>query len=45
MSDGQYSAALSVFFVSYAAFESVSNIILKKLSPSVFIPGIMVIWV
>ncbi|KAL1965499.1 hypothetical protein VTN77DRAFT_5755 [Rasamsonia byssochlamydoides] len=44
MSNSQYNAALSVFFVSYALFESVSNVLLKKLRPSVFIPGIMVIW-
>lgn len=45
MSNSQYNAALSVFFVSYALFESVSNVLLKKFTPRVFIPTIMVIWV
>lgn len=45
MSNSQYNAALSVFFISYALFESVSNVLLKKFTPRVFIPTIMVIWV
>ncbi|KAK5107451.1 hypothetical protein LTR62_001249 [Meristemomyces frigidus] len=44
MSSGQYAAALSLFFVSYAGFEPLTNILLKRLRPSVFIPGIMVLW-
>lgn len=44
MSDGQYQAALSLFFVSYAGFEPLTNILLKRLRPSVFIPIIMVLW-
>jgi len=44
MTGGQYSAALSIFFVSYAGFEPLTNILLKRLRPSVFIPGIMVAW-
>lgn len=41
MSTGQYNAALSIFFVSYAIFEPLANILLKRLRPSVFIPIIM----
>lgn len=44
MTDGQYNAALSLFFVSYAGFEPLTNILLKRLRPSVFIPIIMVLW-
>ncbi|TVY34449.1 putative transporter [Lachnellula subtilissima] len=41
MSTGKYNAALSIFFVSYAVFEPLANILLKRLRPSVFIPIIM----
>ena len=41
---GQYNAGLSIFFVSYALFEPLTNILLKRLRPSVFIPAIMVLW-
>lgn len=45
LSDGQYAAALTIFFVSYSIFEPLTNILLKKLKPSLFIPVIMVLWV
>jgi hypothetical protein len=41
MTDGQYNASLSIFFVSYALFEPLTNILLKRLRPSVFLPIIM----
>ncbi|KAF2196329.1 MFS general substrate transporter [Delitschia confertaspora ATCC 74209] len=44
MTNGQYNASLSVFFVSYALFEPLTNVLLKRLRPSVFIPIIMTIW-
>ncbi|CZT08532.1 related to allantoate permease [Rhynchosporium graminicola] len=44
MSTGRYNATLSIFFVSYSVFEPLTNILLKKLRPSVFIPIIMVVW-
>ncbi|KAH9833360.1 pantothenate transporter liz1 [Teratosphaeria destructans] len=44
MTTGEYSAALSLFFVSYAGFEPLTNILLKRLRPSIFIPLIMVLW-
>ncbi|KAF2015710.1 MFS nicotinic acid transporter-like protein Tna1 [Aaosphaeria arxii CBS 175.79] len=44
MTDGQYNASLTIFFVSYALFEPLTNILLKKLRPSIFLPIIMVWW-
>jgi sugar phosphate permease len=44
MTDGQYNATLTIFFVSYALFEPLTNILLKKLRPSIFLPIIMVWW-
>jgi len=41
---GGYNATLSIFFVSYALFEPLTNILLKRLRPSIFIPIIMVVW-
>ncbi|ORY57459.1 major facilitator superfamily transporter [Pseudomassariella vexata] len=40
----QYNSTLTIFFVSYAVFEPITNVMLKKLRPSVFLPIIMVIW-
>jgi len=34
----------AVFFVSYVAFEVPSNLVLKRLRPSIYIPGTMVAW-
>ncbi|KAI0482573.1 MFS general substrate transporter [Xylariaceae sp. FL0804] len=44
ISDGQYNAVLSIFFVSYSLFEPLTNVLLKKLRPSIFIPVIMFFW-
>ncbi|KZF26760.1 retrograde regulation protein 2 [Xylona heveae TC161] len=44
LTNGQYSAALSVFFVSYALFEPLTNVLLKRLRPRVFLPIIMILW-
>ncbi|KAM3087060.1 hypothetical protein ACMFMF_000992 [Clarireedia jacksonii] len=44
MSTGRYNAALSIFFVSYSIFEPLTNVLLKRLRPSIFIPIIMTIW-
>jgi hypothetical protein len=41
MSTAQYNTALSLFFVSYSVFEPLTNILLKRLRPSIFIPIIM----
>ncbi|KAJ8110527.1 hypothetical protein ONZ43_g5847 [Nemania bipapillata] len=44
LTTGQYNAALSIFFVSYSLFEPLTNVLLKKLRPSIFIPTIMFFW-
>ncbi|KAL5358924.1 major facilitator superfamily domain-containing protein [Aspergillus floccosus] len=44
MSGHQYSMALTVFFFPYAAFELPSNLLLKKLRPSRWLPIIMLSW-
>jgi len=44
ISGPQYNAALSLFFVSYSLFEPLTNILLKRLRPSIFLPIIMVLW-
>ncbi|KAJ6782851.1 hypothetical protein PWT90_02850 [Aphanocladium album] len=40
----QYNWCLTVFFFTYAAFEVPSNLMLKKLRPSRWLPTIMVAW-
>ncbi|KAI5463965.1 major facilitator superfamily domain-containing protein [Mariannaea sp. PMI_226] len=40
----QYNWCLTVFFFTYAAFEVPSNLLLKKLRPSIWLPTIMVAW-
>ncbi|KAH7072943.1 MFS nicotinic acid transporter-like protein Tna1 [Paraphoma chrysanthemicola] len=44
MTNGQYNASLTIFFVSYSVFEPLTNVLLKRLRPSVFLPIIMVWW-
>ncbi|KPM46484.1 hypothetical protein AK830_g226 [Neonectria ditissima] len=44
MNPDQYNWCLTVFFFTYAAFEVPSNLLLKKLRPSVWLPTIMVAW-
>ncbi|KAL8899833.1 MAG: hypothetical protein Q9207_005999 [Kuettlingeria erythrocarpa] len=41
---GQFNAALSLFFVSYSLAEPLTNVLLKRLRPSIFIPAIMLLW-
>ncbi|KAG6004048.1 hypothetical protein E4U21_001444 [Claviceps maximensis] len=40
----KYSSTLIIFFVSYAMFEALSNFLLKKWKPSLFIPAIIIAW-
>jgi hypothetical protein len=42
MTNGQYNAALCIFFVSYSVFEPASNILLMWLRPSFYIPTMLV---
>ena len=44
LTSAQYNACLSVFFATYVLFEIPSNLVLKKLRPSRWIPMIMVSW-
>ncbi|KIJ55285.1 hypothetical protein M422DRAFT_73264 [Sphaerobolus stellatus SS14] len=44
MTDNQYLMTLSIFFISYAAFEVPSNVFLKRLRPSIWLPACMTIW-
>ncbi|KAJ2990123.1 hypothetical protein NUW58_g3109 [Xylaria curta] len=44
MTDNEYNLCLTVFFFSYAAFEVPSNLLLKRLRPSRWLPIIMVAW-
>ncbi|KAF7917591.1 hypothetical protein EAE99_009257 [Botrytis elliptica] len=44
MSTGDYNAALSIFFVAYALFEPVTNVMLKRFRPSIFVPVIIIAW-
>ncbi|CAI4211292.1 unnamed protein product [Parascedosporium putredinis] len=44
MTPDQYNWCLTVFFFTYAAFEVPSNLLLKKLRPSIWLPTIMVAW-
>jgi len=44
MTGSQYNWTLTVFFFTYAAFEVPSNLLLKKLRPSIWLPSIMVAW-
>jgi len=43
--DGRdYNDALTIFFVSYAGFEPLTNIAIKKWSPRVFFTAIILAW-
>ncbi|KAI1400464.1 MFS general substrate transporter [Hypoxylon fuscum] len=40
----QYNQTLTIFFISYSIFEPLTNVLLKRMRPSVFIPIIMILW-
>ncbi|KAH8927185.1 MFS general substrate transporter [Atractiella rhizophila] len=44
LSSNDYSLALLIFFVGYLLMEVPSNMLLAKLRPSLFLPGIMFVW-
>jgi len=44
LTPGQYNAALSTFFVSYAVFEPLTNVLLKRYSPKVFLTATISMW-
>jgi MFS family permease len=39
-----YNVALTIFFISYAGFEPLTNIAIKRWSPRVFFTGIILVW-
>jgi hypothetical protein len=41
LSTPSYNATLTIFFVSYSLFEPLTNVLLKRLRPSIFLPIIM----
>ncbi|KAF2667736.1 MFS general substrate transporter [Microthyrium microscopicum] len=44
LTPAQYNWCLTVFFFTYSLFEIPCNIILKKMKPSIWLPGTMVAW-
>ena len=44
MGPGDYNVALTIFFVSYAFFEPITNGLLKRLTPRIFFTGIIIAW-
>ncbi|KAK0501550.1 MFS general substrate transporter [Armillaria luteobubalina] len=44
ITDSQYLLALTVFFFSYALFEVPSNVLLKRLHPSLWLSSLMLLW-
>jgi len=45
MTKYQLNVGLGIFFLVYAIFEPLTNILLKRLRPSIFIPIITLAWV
>ncbi len=44
MHGNDYNNTLTIFFVSYAVVEPVTNAMLKRLTPRVFFTSIIVVW-
>ncbi|TFK36835.1 MFS general substrate transporter [Crucibulum laeve] len=44
INDNQYLLALTVFFFPYAIFEPASNVILRRLRPSIWLSTMMLLW-
>ena len=44
MTSNQYNNTLTIFFISYSVFEPITQILLKRFRPSIFIPTIMTLW-
>ncbi|KFY75270.1 hypothetical protein V499_04731 [Pseudogymnoascus sp. VKM F-103] len=44
LSDNGYNIASTVFFLTYCAFEVPSNLLLKRVRPSIWLPSIMIAW-
>jgi sugar phosphate permease len=44
MTSTQYNISLTIFFISYASLEPISNVVLKRLKPHIWLPLTMVAW-
>ncbi|KAF9224037.1 MFS general substrate transporter [Gyrodon lividus] len=44
LTDTQYLLCLTVFFIAYSIFEVPSNVILKRLRPSIWLSALMLLW-
>lgn len=44
MKGHDYNNALTIFFISYALAEPVTNVLLKRLTPRIFFTGIILSW-
>ncbi|UNI15667.1 hypothetical protein JDV02_002178 [Purpureocillium takamizusanense] len=44
LSSSDYSLAVSIFFVGYLLLEVPSNMILNRTRPSLYLPGLMIVW-
>ncbi|SPO06214.1 related to allantoate permease [Cephalotrichum gorgonifer] len=44
MKTGDYNMALTIFFISYAVFEPLTNALLKRLTPRIFFTAIIIAW-
>lgn len=44
MSGTDYNLSLTIFFISYAVFEPLTNALLKRLTPRIFFTIIIVVW-
>lgn len=44
MSGSDYNMSLTIFFISYAVFEPLTNALLKRLTPRIFFTGIILVW-
>ena len=44
MSGTDYNMSLTIFFISYAIAEPITNTLLKRLTPRIFFTGIIIIW-
>lgn len=44
MSNNQYNNTLTIFFISYSLTEPLTQVLLKKFRPSIFLPVTMILW-
>lgn len=44
MSNREYNNTLTIFFISYSLFEPLTQILLKRYRPSIFLPVTMILW-